>query len=127
MSKMIEVPDELYADLAEAAKKDGTTPVGWIAARLRLLRRHGNAAPNGQTLAERAAALGLLGVVNSRRAERNDEPSSARPETKPGKTMADRFAGRLGLIDSGGDGLLSQNTGESFTDYLEAKRRAGRL
>lgn len=46
---------------------------------------------------------------------------------KPGRTMADRFAGRLGVVAGGGDGRLSENTGETFTDYLEEKRRAGTL
>ena len=47
--------------------------------------------------------------------------------SKLGRTMADRFAGRLGVVSSGGDGRLSENTGEAFTDYLEEKRRAGTL
>ncbi|HST57188.1 MAG TPA: hypothetical protein VLK84_00790 [Longimicrobium sp.] len=78
MSKMIEVPDELYAELTEAAAEDRTTPLGWIAARLRLLRRsrHVNARPNGQTLAERAAELGLVGAVDSGGAERLSERHS---------------------------------------------------
>ncbi|HEX2077434.1 MAG TPA: hypothetical protein VHG08_06980 [Longimicrobium sp.] len=46
---------------------------------------------------------------------------------KPARTMADLFAGRVGLAASGGDGRLSENTGEKFTDILVKKRRQGRL
>lgn len=47
-------------------------------------------------------------------------------ESSPG-ILAERFAGRTGLIGSGGRERLSENTGETFADYLEARRRAGHL
>ena len=43
------------------------------------------------------------------------------------KTLADLFAGRVGRIRSGGKDGLSEECGGAFTDYLEEKRRAGRL
>ncbi|MEX0641718.1 MAG: hypothetical protein WD468_03405 [Pirellulales bacterium] len=43
------------------------------------------------------------------------------------KTLADLFAGRVGLVESSGDEALSENCGERFTDYLEQKRKEGRL
>jgi hypothetical protein len=43
------------------------------------------------------------------------------------KTLADLFHGRVGRIRSGGKERLSEGCGEAFTDYLEAKRRAGHL
>ena len=43
------------------------------------------------------------------------------------KTLADLFAGRVGRIQSGGKERLSEACGEKFTDYLEAKRKAGHL
>ncbi len=43
------------------------------------------------------------------------------------KTLADLFAGRVGRIQSGAKERLSEACGEKFTDYLEAKRRAGHL
>jgi hypothetical protein len=46
---------------------------------------------------------------------------------RPARTMADVLAGRVGLFDSGGDGLLSERHSELFGDYLEEKRKAGRL
>jgi len=48
------------------------------------------------------------------------------PEGAP-KTLADLFAGRVGRIRSGGRERLSEACGEIFTDYVEAKRKAGRL
>lgn len=47
--------------------------------------------------------------------------------TAPPQTLADLFAGRTGGISSGGAERLSENGGEKFTDYLQAKRKAGRL
>lgn len=47
-------------------------------------------------------------------------------ETPP-QSLADLFAGRVGLIDSGGSEHLSRGCGEKFTDYLESKRRNGSL
>jgi hypothetical protein len=92
MSKTIEVPDALYEELAEAAAADGTTPLGWIAARLRLLRgsRHVDPAQHGQTLAE-------------------------------------RFAGLVGVVDSGGSERLAERHSEVFGEMLEEQRKAGRL
>lgn len=43
------------------------------------------------------------------------------------KTLADLFAGREGRIQSGSKERLSETCGEKFTDYLEAKRKAGHL
>lgn len=50
----------------------------------------------------------------------------AEPAGSP-KTLADLFAGRVGRIRSGGIERLSEACGERFTDYVEAKRRAGCL
>jgi len=45
----------------------------------------------------------------------------------PGESLADAFAGRIGGFHSGGDGTLSQNTGEAFTEYVVEKHRQGHL
>jgi len=42
-------------------------------------------------------------------------------------TLAELFAGRVGRIRSGGTERLSEAYGEKFTDYVEAKRKAGHL
>lgn len=33
----------------------------------------------------------------------------------------------IGVVDSEGDGTLSQNTGKAFTDYVVEKHRQGKL
>lgn len=43
------------------------------------------------------------------------------------RTLADLFAGRVGRIRSGGKEHLSEECGAKLTDYLEEKRKAGRL
>jgi hypothetical protein len=43
------------------------------------------------------------------------------------KTLHDLLVGKIGLIRSDGKEALSENCGERFTDYLEEKRREGRL
>ena len=53
--------------------------------------------------------------------ETHDEPAGAP------KTLAELFAGRVGRIRSGGTERLSEACGEKFTDYVEAKRKAGLL
>jgi hypothetical protein len=47
--------------------------------------------------------------------------------TNGAKSLADLFAGHIGGFSSGGKECLSENTGERFTDYVEQKRREGRL
>jgi hypothetical protein len=147
MSKMIEFSDSDYAEIHEAASAAGMTPDEWIVARLISARRPyrtpgkdvnssegtpGSDAQVPKTMAERLA--GKLGRIGSRTGKpssdviANGETTEAScPETKPARTMADRFAGRVGLFDSGGDGRLSESTGEQFTDYLVEKQRLGRL
>lgn len=56
-----------------------------------------------------------------------DVPDQPNGGVEPARTLADLFAGRVGQIASGGRERLSENAGERFTDYLEAKRREGRL
>lgn len=91
MSRMLELPDTVYAALQEAAEASGMTPAAWIA----------NHLPQTST-----------------RSGEGPEP--------PG-TLADRFAGRVGQVASGGRERLSENAGHKFADNLEAKRRSGHL
>ena len=43
------------------------------------------------------------------------------------KTAADLFAGRIGVIRSGGQEKLSEDTGKAFTEYVVQKKREGTL
>ena len=64
-----------------------------------------------------------IGWIASQLAK-NGVPGTAQT---PGQTLADRFAGRVGHIRSGGQESLSEKCGEKFADHLEAKKRAGHL
>jgi hypothetical protein len=94
MSKTLESPDRLYESLVRVAEARGTTPLGWIAARLDEMERGGDDAGASESGAG---------------------------------TMADRFAGRLGRIASGGSDRLSEDTGARLTKHLHEKRSAGCL
>ncbi|HEX6037354.1 hypothetical protein [Longimicrobium sp.] len=134
MSKTIEVSDQDYARIQHAAEADGMPVDAWVVENLPL---NGNGKlPEPALLdAEGKPAKTMydllkdhIGVVNSGGAELGENPPcQSSPEPRPTRTMADLLAGRVGVFESKGDGRLSQNTGEQFTDYLEAKRRAGRL
>ena len=54
-------------------------------------------------------------------------PYTAEAPDSPKKTLRQRFAGLIGGFHSGSAEPLSENSGEKFTDYLEQKRREGRL
>jgi hypothetical protein len=94
MNRSLELPEDVYAALREAAEASGMTPADWIAAHLL-----------------------------SRSASAEDDQEGG----PPARTLADEFAGRIGVIGSGGRERLSEDTGESFADHLQAKRRAGHL
>ena len=55
------------------------------------------------------------------------EANGASPQPEVKKTLRERLHGIIGSVSSGGQERLSENTGEKFTDYLEQKRREGRL
>jgi hypothetical protein len=92
MSRTLELPDEVFADVEKAAAVKGTTPVGFIA--------------------EAAAVAAHTSPDNPNRQK---------------KTLRERSAGLIGGFHSGSTEPLSEETGENFTDYLEQKRREGRL
>jgi hypothetical protein len=83
MTRVLELPESVYAALQKVAESQGLTPAAWIAANLSV-------------------------AVNQETAD----------DTGNEKTMADRFAGRLGRIR----GNHNQNGGDQFADYLEQKR-----
>jgi hypothetical protein len=100
MSQMVKFDDDLYADLEAAAEDEGTTPLGWIAARVPRRQSTGAAGTNG---------------------------TSAAPPG-PSKTMADLFAGHIGGVHGGGlEAVEEKCRGDSFAEYLLQKKREGRL
>ncbi|HYR06419.1 MAG TPA: hypothetical protein VEQ60_01545 [Longimicrobium sp.] len=76
-------------------------------------------------ITEEARARGLTPlawIVANLPARRPTAPNGMKP-----KTMAERLAGRTGLL-SGSKGLpSSDNVAQSFAEHLEAKQREGRL
>jgi len=88
MSRSIDLPDTVYAALEAAAATTGTTPAGWIAARV--------------------------------------TPSpAAEPECEgqPLGTLADEFAGRVGVVSSGRSNL-SERVSELYGEAVMEKHRA---
>jgi hypothetical protein len=53
--------------------------------------------------------------------------SPAKPAVAGAESLADLLAGYTGQFQSGSTEALSENCSERFTDYLEQKRREGRL
>jgi hypothetical protein len=76
-------------------------------------------------LAKAAATSGTTPVEWLDRHVPKAHVTDAQPEVK--KTLRERLEGLIGSQSSGGQERLSENTGEKFTDYLEQKRREGRL
>jgi hypothetical protein len=63
-------------------------------------------------------------------AARLDGRRSSQPDdcaVSGARTLADLFAGRVGLVASDGDGRLAQDAEERFADGLAAQQRAGTL
>jgi hypothetical protein len=79
-------------------------------------------------LRKAAAASGLTPVdwidAQLPQALESDEVAAI-PESP--KNLAEFLEGHIGVIDSGSAEPLSENPPELFTQYLEQKRRAGRL
>lgn len=134
MSKHIEVSDQDYARIQQAADADGMPLDAWVVANLPLEHENGaepTTAPpctNGRPARTMADMLaGRVGVINSGRAERLLDLPEIPPTAAPPRTMAERLAGRLGRVGSGTGLPSSDNVGQSFAEYLEEKQRNGRL
>jgi hypothetical protein len=92
MSRILELPDVVYAKLERAAAAAGLTPADWVDANTP-----------------------------------EDHASESKDADAPQPTLAERFAGRVGVIDTGGRARAAENIGERFAEHLAAKRREGRL
>ena len=68
----------------------------------------------------------LLDKLRELEVEQSATDLEEQAPTKPHETLADRFAGRLGVVS--GKGIVSaRNTGKQFTEILLEKRRQGKL
>ncbi len=80
-------------------------------------------------LREAAEASGMTPAdwIAARLPRSSVSPEDQQQVEPSARTLADEFAGRTGVIGSGGQERLSENTGEKFAEHLEGKRRAGHL
>jgi hypothetical protein len=76
---------------------------------------------------KKAAEAGGTTPVEWIAARLAEVPAPSSTESKPRGTLADWFAGKVGLIRGDGPPRVSGREGEDFADYLEEKRRKGRL
>lgn len=79
-------------------------------------------------LAREAERLGLTPeeLAQETLRARLDFANPANNAQNSGRTLADLFAGRIGLIHGTAE-ALSENTGEKFTEHLVKKHREGHL
>lgn len=144
MSRSIEVPDDVYTSLEAAAAAAGTTPVGWLQAKLaggRNLEIAANVPPRDACLSlttvelpaevyrqleEEALAFDTTPAEWIASQLPRSFPATSRHPARRGRTLADEFAGRVGLVASGRrDG--SERVSEIFTEGMVEKHRAGTL
>lgn len=104
MSRTIELPDDVYARIEEAASDSGNSVAEVIAS----LFPATAAEPCTPENANGSASVGGNGAA------------------QPPRTLADEFAGRVGLISSGKRNL-ARRAGELFADGMVEKKREGHL
>ena len=109
----------------------GGHPVGTAADFLRLLPEFA-AGPFPEIRDEAGTLLGRFLPAAPLAPAAADPPAAEAPPadgTAPPKprTMADRFAGHIGLVGSGKPSDASTRVGELFGDYVVQKHREGRL
>ena len=80
MSRIIELPDELYQDLERGAREQGLTPAGWIAT----TRPGGAGSIDQRPLPD--VLHGLIGAVDSTK-----EPRTGQARTPFGELIARKF------------------------------------
>jgi hypothetical protein len=76
--------------------------------------------------AAEAGGITPVGWIEARLAEGRTQAIGMQAAA-PARTLADRFAGRYGFVDSGGSERLSEREGDDFAAHLEEKRRQGCL
>lgn len=77
--------------------------------------------------AAEARGLTLVAWIAAHLSRAESTPETQTEQLPDPGTLADLFTGRVGRIRSGGKEHLAEKCGAKFTDYLEEKRKAGRL
>lgn len=118
MSRSIELSDEDYARLEQAAELERITPAEWIARRIPVCgEAEAQPSPNGKP--EGTA----VDILTERAGRIASAPNQAGAEVVYA-TMAERLAGRIGRIGSGGTEILSEQSAEPTRDTVEDAPRA---
>lgn len=102
MSRTIELPDDVYARVEEAATSSGNSVAEVIASRFPVPATPPPVSENGS------------------------EPPSANGAVQQPRTLADEFAGRVGVVTLP-ETDLSERTGELFAREVLAKYERGHL
>lgn len=108
MDDQLSLPHDVFTRLVDAAQNEGTTPQGWIEQRL----------PPSKCDCPGGEGLPKPPVLTDERLEQM---------RKEGKTMLDVLGDLVGSVHSGGQLRASERVSELFGEYLEQKRREGRL
>lgn len=147
MSRSIELSDEDYARLEQAAEQERITPAEWVARRIPNWPEGPRLGPNDEPAKTLADLFeGRIGRFSSghgqpriedlrgepagdtvEEAQRAEQVGSNGTSTAKPATMAERLAGRIGRLSGSGGLPSSDDVAKSFAEYLEAKQRAGRL
>ena len=147
MSGTVELPDDVYEQLQAAAAAAGTTPAEWFAAGLTnpCPSPVEDGLPRGCSLADAPTVALELPCSVFERLQDTASQSGSTPEEwiaarlpapprvfvtssgEPARTLADLMEGLIGQYSSGGAEGLAENHSALFGEYLEEKRRDGRL
>jgi hypothetical protein len=104
MSKTLELPDDVYAELEEVAARFAVDPATWVADRVRLAKTKDSPGQSPE----------------------GNGPDA--PPPSPRKTLAELLEGVIGSVDSGGlEAIEERCRGDSFAEYLLQKKKEGRL
>lgn len=114
MSKIVEVPDDVYARIEKVAAVSDMTVEEWIASLF--------PEPTVWPAANGGSANGGREMTNG---DVTAAVSGAGSEQRP-RTLADEFAGRVGLVSSGRSDL-SERVSELFAQGMLEKQRTGHL
>jgi hypothetical protein len=133
MSKTIEISEQDYERIRQAAESAGVPLEEWVVANLPLNgslngASSASSSTEGKPLRTMADALaGRVGLFDSRTGKVSPKGNGVTGLNTPPRTMAERLAGRLGLVGSGTGLPSSDHVGQSFGEYLEEKHRSGHL
>ncbi|HYH81265.1 MAG TPA: hypothetical protein VEX86_15785 [Longimicrobium sp.] len=120
MSRNVELPDDVYSRIEAEASTTGSTVAQWIE----------GVVPPSADAPHHARAMSAVDGPGYGPCGLPDSPTIAAGEDalpEGARTMAERLAGLIGTVDSGGLDAIAARPGDEFSDYLVEKKRNGRL